>query len=304
MSGPFSYPLIGRNTPEVATYGFARLSGGAVTVENTIVTQFSDIYLTYQGTMVEPGYLYIDNIIPGVSFTIMSTNTAGGDASLVGWFFIYESTIVNSLCRLFSMPLLCSDPSSPTFGQVQLSGGSATVLTAAANENYPIMLTVQTQSTNPVTNAHHTISSVTNGTSFTITSADSNDNAVMNYFAIYPSDGSPLFNAGTHVSLPLLNGPSYYNNSGLASATYGRGNFGGGGAGNDFAIIDTTRAGFNDILIMTPNAPASDPLGTREPFVFGFDPGVSITVRNINPSYSGFTNYPFSWILISPSSLG
>ena len=59
--------------------------GGAV-VSNTMVASDSLILLTSQADGGTPGFLRITSIVPGTSFTIMSSSNT--DSSTVAWFMI------------------------------------------------------------------------------------------------------------------------------------------------------------------------------------------------------------------------
>jgi hypothetical protein len=296
MAGPYNYPMIGRGVSALYdTCGFATLSGGVATIENRLVMASSKIFLTYQGTLNQPGYLYVDSITPGGRFVIKSTNTAGGDASTVGWFFIYESLQNASLSNGFTLPVLCSAVASPTHGLVQLSNGSATVLTSVARTGYPILLTVAVPSTGGYPNPVYTVQSVTNNFSFTVVANNNTDNAILNYFVITPADSNPLLDLNTNLSLPLLTSGA------TTGMTYGSGIL--GSDGYNFARVNTTKANFNTV-ILSVRQPCTNVLLTRQPYVFGFNPGADFLVSNVGGAYDGTTDFAFNWFMICPSSDG
>lgn len=66
--------------------GTAVLVGGTVTVNNTLVTANSRIFLTTQTPGGTPGAVYISARVAGTSFTI--TSTSGTDTSTVAWLII------------------------------------------------------------------------------------------------------------------------------------------------------------------------------------------------------------------------
>lgn len=66
--------------------GSVSLSGGTVTVANGSVGAGSKFFLTYSAVSGIPGVIAVANIIPGVSFDIISTSD--GDNSTVSWGFI------------------------------------------------------------------------------------------------------------------------------------------------------------------------------------------------------------------------
>jgi hypothetical protein len=277
------------------TYGFATLSGGVAQVQNRLITASSKIFLTYQGPLIQPGYLYVDSITPGDNFVIKSTNTAGGDASTVGWFFIYESLQNNLPSTSFSLPVLCTNSVCPTHGQFQLSNGSATILTTLATRLYPILLTIVVPSTGGDPNPHYTVASVNNTQSFTVTSTSNTDNSIMNYFIITPSDSNRLWQLGSSLSLPLLVSGS------SSDMTYGAGIL--GSDGYNFAQVNTTKANFNTV-ILSVRSPCANRLLTRQPYLFGFNPGSDFLVSNVGGAYDGTTDFAFNWFMICPSSDG
>ena len=76
----------------VTSQGLATLVSGSVTVFNENVASSSRIYLTIQninGSTV--GIQYISNIVPGVSFDILSTSS--NDNSTVAWLIIQTSNV-------------------------------------------------------------------------------------------------------------------------------------------------------------------------------------------------------------------
>ena len=63
--------------------GIAVLVAGTVVVSSRFVTATSNIQLTYQGPLNNPGILTVISRIPGTSFTIVSLGV--GDTSTVAW---------------------------------------------------------------------------------------------------------------------------------------------------------------------------------------------------------------------------
>lgn len=69
-----------------ASMGTATLSGGTITVSTTAVTTSSKIFISYSGTLTNPGYISTANIVNGTSFDIVSSS--GTDGSSVNWWII------------------------------------------------------------------------------------------------------------------------------------------------------------------------------------------------------------------------
>lgn len=63
----------------------AALTAGTITISNANIVTGSKVVLTYAGEPTNPGVLYADNIVNGVSFDIVSTNPS--DTSVVNWIF-------------------------------------------------------------------------------------------------------------------------------------------------------------------------------------------------------------------------
>lgn len=69
-----------------ASMGTATLSSGTVTVNTTAVTTGSKIFVSYSGTLTNPGFITTVNIVNGTSFDI--TSSSGTDGSAVNWWII------------------------------------------------------------------------------------------------------------------------------------------------------------------------------------------------------------------------
>ncbi|HVG17715.1 MAG TPA: hypothetical protein VNI02_01585 [Blastocatellia bacterium] len=69
-----------------ASMGVAVLVGGTVTVNNTLITANSRIFLTPQNASGTPGFIYISARVVGTSFTILSSDPA--DTRSIAWLII------------------------------------------------------------------------------------------------------------------------------------------------------------------------------------------------------------------------
>ena len=73
--------------------GTATLVGGAKTVASTDVTVNSEIFLTNNKKGGTLGDLYIDNVVAGISFDIVSTS--GTDTSTIAW-LLFEPQVATA----------------------------------------------------------------------------------------------------------------------------------------------------------------------------------------------------------------
>lgn len=69
-----------------AMMGVATLAAGAVTVNNSLVTANSRIFLSHQNTGGTPGSVRVSARTAGTSFVI--TSTSGTDTSQVAWLIV------------------------------------------------------------------------------------------------------------------------------------------------------------------------------------------------------------------------
>lgn len=173
--------------PEEDFSGTATLVSGSVDVDYQPIDANSLVFLSVQNIIGTPGFLsYIPDI--GTGFTINSTSST--DDSDVNWLVVQKSTL------------------PPTFGDVFLFNGNATVDLPVISSTSIIMLSIQ----NPVSsNGKIIVNSTTPGTGFTITSGYSLDQSLIGYsvYDIYSPYlfGTATLSAGTAtVSYPIATG--------------------------------------------------------------------------------------------------